>query len=146
MVGLSAGTASWMTGLIFLHHEAVETLLRRPGATSFVLATTDRAGADRLAGTLPDLSVSTREALSEGTRGYIADVFAAPVQMMVLIAVAIGGLLVGLTIYSASVERVKEYGVLKSVGMRNEKLSRLPNAVRPSVPKTARGSGREAGG
>ena len=39
IVGLSAGTSSWMTSFSFIRESAVENLLRVPQATSFLLFT-----------------------------------------------------------------------------------------------------------
>jgi putative ABC transport system permease protein len=43
-------------------------------------------------------------------------VFSAPLRLMVAIAFLVGTLVVGLIIYTATVERQREYGVLKAVG------------------------------
>jgi putative ABC transport system permease protein len=57
VVGLSEGTNSWMTGFLFVRKTALESLLRAPGATSFLLVTpSDRIGTDGLKARLKDLS------------------------------------------------------------------------------------------
>ena len=43
-------------------------------------------------------------------------------RLMVGISLLVGALVVGLVIYTATVERQKEYGVLKAVGARNRTL------------------------
>jgi putative ABC transport system permease protein len=43
-------------------------------------------------------------------------------QMMVAIAFAVGTAILGMVIYTATVERMREYGVLKAVGARNHHL------------------------
>ena len=124
VVGLSEDTASWMVSTLFLRHDAVTSLLRSPGTTSFVLVATDdpAATAERIAAALPDVGVLPRETIAANDIAYLGQAFSIPLRMMVLISVGIGALLVGLTIYSATVERVREYGVLKAVGMRNGRL------------------------
>ena len=52
-------------------------------------------------------------------------IFSAPLQLMVAIASLVGTLVVGLVIYTATVERQREYGVLKAVGARNGMLYRV---------------------
>ena len=54
-----------------------------------------------------------------------AKVFSAPLKLMVSIAFAIGALIIGLIIYTATVERTQEYGVLKAIGTRNGYLYKI---------------------
>lgn len=129
IVGLAEGTNSWMTSFLFIRKSAMESLLRAPDATSFLLVTpSDRVGAEELLTRLQDISGS--EALPK--RQVIANdqklfgkVFSAPIQLMAAIAFLIGALVVGLVIYTATVERQREYGVLKALGARNGMLYRV---------------------
>ena len=52
-------------------------------------------------------------------------IYDAPLGLMVAIAFVVGVLVVGLVIYTATVERRREYGALKAIGMRNRTLYRL---------------------
>jgi putative ABC transport system permease protein len=54
-----------------------------------------------------------------------ARVFSAPLKLMVSVAFLVGTMFVGLIIYTATVERQREYGVLKAVGAQNGFLYRL---------------------
>jgi putative ABC transport system permease protein len=124
VVGLSSETSSWMMSLVFMHHDAASRLLGAVGSTSFIFVSgrPEEAVLAALRGSLPGLAVQPRAEVAANDRDYIGGIFAAPLRLMVLIAMAIGALLVGLTIYSATVERAREYGILKAVGMRNRRL------------------------
>lgn len=125
VVGLSAETASWMVGLLFLRHDAATELLRVGEATSYLLVTVDgdpRGMESRLEAALPGFSVVAREAIAANDIAYLASAFSTPLRLMVVISIGIGAMLLGLTVYTATVERRQEYGVLKAVGMTNRAL------------------------
>lgn len=129
IVGLSDGTASWMTSFIFLPKTAVEELLSAPGATSFLLVSA-RSGRsmeevrDRIA-RLDDLEVMLKSEMAANDTRLFGRFFSAPVRLMTGIAFLVGALVVGLVIYTATVERQREYGVLKALGARNPLLYRV---------------------
>ncbi len=129
VVGLSEGTNSWMTGFLFVRKTALELLLRAPGATSFLLVTpSDYVGADGLRARLKDLSgtnVLTKEQMIANDVRLFGKTFIAPIQLMAAIAFLVGALVVGLVIYTATIERQREYGVLKAIGARNGLLYRV---------------------
>jgi putative ABC transport system permease protein len=126
IVGLSDGTTSWMTSFFFIRKGAAEDLLRAPGATSFLLVT-PAAGAsaealrDRLAD-LPGADALLKDDVAANDLALFSRFFSAPLKLMSGIAFLVGALVVGLVIYTATVERQREYGVLKAIGARNSTL------------------------
>lgn len=128
IVGLSSQTNSWMAGLIFIKKEAAEDLLLSPGASSFLLLRM-KAGADpvytmqRLHRRLgDDIEVLASSAVKQNDRNLLVKIFAVPLQLMVVIAFAVGTVILGMIIYTATVSRAQEYGVLKAVGTHNHDL------------------------
>ncbi len=128
IVGLSDGTASWMTSFVFVRKTGLETLLRAPGATSFLLVTpSERVGDEELRRRLSDLSsleVTPKSNVIANDLNLYGGVFSGPIRLMVAIAFLVGTLVVGLVIYTATIERQREYGVLKAIGARNGLLYR----------------------
>ena len=129
VVGFSEGTSSWMTGYVFVRKTAAETLLRAPGAASFLLVTpSKRIGTEELLTRLKDVSgieVLTKQEMIANDLKLFGKVFSTPIQLMAAIAFLVGALVVGLVIYTATVERQREYGVLKAIGARNGMLYRV---------------------
>lgn len=129
IVGLSNGTTSWMTSFFFVRKDAVEELLLASGATSFLLLTTSE-GADldgilRRLNNLSDVNALTKRQMAANDLKLFAKIFSAPLRLMVGIAFLVGTMIVGLIIYTATVERQREYGVLKAIGAKNGVLYRI---------------------
>lgn len=128
VVGFSEETTSWMTSFIFIRKSAAEALWRTPGGTSFLLVTpptrmTPEALRDRLSD-LPGADALLKRDMITNDARLFARFFSAPLQLMIAIAFLVGTLVVGMVIYSATVERQREYGVLKAIGAHNGVLYR----------------------
>ena len=126
IVGLSNNTTSWMTSFFFMRKEAAEDLLLAPGATSYLLVTTsagaDREGLLRRLNALSGANALTKREMAVNDLKLFAKVFSAPLKLMVAIAFLVGTMIVGLVIYTITVERQREYGVIKAIGAANRVL------------------------
>src|SRR4030067_513043 len=112
IVGLSDGTTSWMTSFFFILKPAAEILLRAPGATSFLLIET-KTGASTIniqsrLDELPGINALTKGDVAANDLKLFAKVFSAPLKLMVGIAFLVGTMIVGLVIYTATIERQRE--------------------------------------
>jgi putative ABC transport system permease protein len=128
VVGLSEETTSWMTSFIFIRKTAAESLWRTPGGSSFLLVTapprmTPQALRDRL-NDLPGADALLKGDMIANDARLFARFFSAPLQLMIAIAFLVGTLIVGMVIYSATIERQREYGVLKAIGAHHGVLYR----------------------
>ncbi len=132
IVGLSDGTTSWMTSFFFILKPAAETLLRAPGATSFLLIDTKTSAnitdiQSRL-NKLPGINALTKAEVATNDLKLFAKVFSAPLKLMVGIAFLVGTMIVGLVIFTATIERQREYGVIKAIGAANRVLYKVVTA------------------
>ena len=129
IVGLSDGTTSWMTSYFFIRRSAAGKLLRAPGAVSFLLIRPEEAvNTDNLINRidrLPGINALTKTTMAANDLKLFAKIFSAPLKLMVAIAFLVGTMIVGLVIYTATVERQREYGVLKAIGAANHILYRV---------------------
>ena len=129
IVGLSNGTTSWMVSFFFIRKSEAENLLLKPGATSFLLVIPEKgaeeAGILQRLNKISNVNALTKRQMAANDLKLFARVFSAPLKLMVSVAFLVGTMFVGLIIYTATVERQREYGVLKAVGAQNGFLYRL---------------------
>jgi len=117
-----------MAGFLFIRKGAAEKLVLTPSATSFLLlALQPQADKDVVANRLQrrlrdDAELLPAAIVKQNDVILLAKIFAVPMRLMVSTAFAVGTAILGLVIYSATVERMREYGVLKAVGAANRQL------------------------
>lgn len=127
VVGFSGGTSSWMTGTFFVTLDAAsQLLLTGDNAAYLFISLKDpsqlKSVKSEIASKVKNVSIIEKKDIAENDFKLYAGIFSGPLRLMVVIAFLIGLMLVGLTIYTATMERAREYGVLKAVGMRNPAL------------------------
>ena len=127
--GLSDQTTSWMLSFAFLRKGAAESLFLTPGATSLLLVKPSPGVApetvrDRLR-ERTGLGAELKATLAENDRQFFLRYFSPPIQLMAAIASLVGALVVGLVLYTATIERQREYGMLKAIGARGRTLYRV---------------------
>lgn len=131
VVGFTDRTASWMTPLLFTSRKTANKLQRRGDLASFFLVRAkDRSSEStnklvlRLKRRFPGLSVLTRERIAANNRALMSETFNTPLLVMVFIALTVGALVIGITIYSFVSERRREFGSMKAIGVGNGRLYR----------------------
>lgn len=130
VVGMAAETNSWMAGFLFMERRAAERVLRSGDAHSFVLVTlapgADRPSVEaRLRRRLHELELLPAAIVKQNDVNLLIRVFALPLRLMVTIAFALGTAILGMVIYTATVEHQREYGVMKAVGAHNRHIYAL---------------------
>lgn len=125
VVGLSADTTFWAGSIAFARITTLRSLLLNPTLESFLLVTPTPGTSpetlrDRLA--IPGTETLLKSDIIANDRKLLARVYDAPIGLMVAIAFVVGILVVGLVIYTATIERRREYGAFKAIGARNRTL------------------------
>lgn len=128
VVGFSDETTFWAGSIAFARTATLESLLRTPGLRTFLIVTPEdglSAGAlrDRLHVEGTDAVLKVEVAMND--RALLARVYDSPILLMVVIAFVVGMLVVGLVIYTATMERRREYGAVKALGAGSHVLSQV---------------------
>ncbi len=128
-VGFSAGTAGIAGKLVFVRRDTAQALINAPGSVSFVLvhAAAGAGGAtlaDSINATVPGVEAMTRAELSANDRDILGDLFVQPINVMTIVGFLVGIAIVGLTMYTTTAERLRDFGVLKAIGASNGYLLR----------------------
>jgi putative ABC transport system permease protein len=127
--GLSNGTSSLVGSYVFARTELVESLILAPGSASFLLLTPQSgAGSDDLITGLqdiPGINALPKSDVMDNNRQVLANIVDSVIFVMVGAAFVVGALVVGMVIYTATIERQREYGVLKAIGARNGMVYRI---------------------
>lgn len=128
VVGLSEGTASWMTSLVFIRRASLEQLMPSPDLVSYLLIAPSTGVAPAVVQQalrrVSGIDVWTKGQMIAADLKTFAPLFA-PITLMTVIAFAVGTLLIGLVAYTDVIERRREYGVLKAVGAGAWRLYRV---------------------
>lgn len=133
VVGLSRGTSGFMTPLAFSTRQTTNALRRQPGTANFFLVQPDPgvtpdALAARIEQEVAGVSALTRAEIAANDRDLFAAVFSKILLPMVAISFAVALIVIGLSVYSSTVERSREYATLKALGLRRRALFELVGA------------------
>jgi len=130
VVGVSKGGDFVAVQTVFANHDEAQQALKMEDKTTFVVVKM-KPDADipefieTVEGADPRFVAFTRDEFTQNTRDRILSNIL-PILLMVLGLAFIVGLAVsGLTIYTATVEKQREYGILKAVGFKNSFLYRV---------------------
>jgi putative ABC transport system permease protein len=130
VVGISSGTAALAGKLLFISLADAQEILRMPDVVGFVLlkltpGVDASAMAEQLGAAHPDLTVQTRSELSRNDREVLSGLFVTPITMMSRVGLLVGLAIVGLTMYTTTAERLRDFGVLKAMGAPNRYLFKV---------------------
>lgn len=128
IVGLSDGTASFMTGFVFITHDAASELVRQPDQTTAVMIGAGDPAAVQQRLEARGLAVLTAEDLRQNGLDLATRVFGTPIRLMVAIAFAAGVLVIALTTYTLVAEHRRDYGIVKAMGATRSHLTAMAAA------------------
>jgi putative ABC transport system permease protein len=124
VVGLTKGTASWMSPYIFISLSAAEEVLQLSGdASFFLLRLSPDANRDEVANMITTefdgLEVFTPAEMAATDRKFLATILDSPIWIMLIISAVIAIAVMGLITYNSILNRLAEFGTLKAIGASN---------------------------
>lgn len=127
IVGLSEGTASLVNSVAFISMDDFESLRGSYDTISFLLVKVSEGEspqvvAARIQAQVRDVTVQTRDDFAAQERKVVKDMSTDVITIMNLIGFLIGLAVMALTVYTSTLSRRKEYGMLKALGARNRDL------------------------
>ena len=127
VVGLTEGTLNIVNSVAFISMSDFMTIRGTSDSVSYLLVKTSSgrspdAVAASIERELGDVTALSRTAFSAQEREVIAGMTTDIVAIMNLVGLLIGLAVMALTVYTATLARRAEYGVLKAVGARNRDL------------------------
>jgi len=129
IVGTSGQTANIAGKHVFVSRDAAQARFGIPGVVNFVLVQIEDGAAaeevaDALNAALPSATATARDQLSENDRDMLGSLFLPPVTVASTVGFLVGLAIIGLTMYTTTAERIRDFGVLKAMGARNAYLFR----------------------
>lgn len=129
VAGLSIGTESLVNSIAFISLDDFIAVRGASGVVSFLLVKTspDKPAeqvAARIEMEVPGVTAQTRAAFAGQERQVVKDMGSEVITIMNLVGFLIGLAVMGLTVYTATLARRSEYGVLKALGADNRDLYR----------------------
>ncbi len=127
VVGFSEGTSSLVNSVAFISMKDFENMRGSYDTISFLLVKVSEGEsphvvAERIEAQVRDVTAQTRDEFSAQERRVIKDMSTDVITTMNLIGFLIGLAVMALTVYTSTLSRRKEYGMLKAIGARNRDL------------------------
>jgi putative ABC transport system permease protein len=117
------GTAAISGSFAFVARGTLERMLHSPGVVSYVLVRA-HSGVDtsalavRIERRLPSVTATTRRDFAASERRVVGDMSTDIVRGMILVGFVIGVAVAGLVAYSQTLTQLRDYGVLRAIGLR----------------------------
>lgn len=125
VVGIAGDSDMFMASFVFMTHQATDAMLKAPGTTSFIMVGTDQPEVAKERLRAAGLHALTRSEIEANDLALKGQAYSAGLGLVVAVAFAVGTLVIALTIYSAIMERRREYGIVKALGSTAGRLYRI---------------------
>ena len=128
VVGISEGGNMVIFQFSFISQKEAEPLFQMKGLTNYFLVKTDGdVGkiASNIKEKIPTVEARTKDEFINENQKLVRETFLPIIYVLTIIALIIGISIIGLTIYTATIEKLQEFGVLKAIGASNFQIYRV---------------------
>lgn len=130
VVGFSEGGDLVITSFAFTSPEELDRIQKLPDAVNYywlsINPSADKSSVIKnIESSIPNVTAVTKEQFVKSNTKIISESFLPVILVLVLVSIAVGIAVIGLTIFTSTVEKAKEYGVLKAIGLKNRQLYSL---------------------
>lgn len=127
VVGLSEGTFILSTSFAFINKADASEIYVLPTTTNYwLVSVTPGADVQRVQSAIntqiPEVNAHTKDHFVQVNVNLIKDIVTPVFGALVVLGALIGIAVIGLTIFTSTIEKAKEYGILKAIGITNSKL------------------------
>ncbi len=126
--GLSEGGTSITNTTLFVRVEDMAAV--QPDSVSYVFVgaapgVSDRSLRDQLASALPGTTVQTRSEFSRSEARIVSDMSADVMRIMNVVGLGIALTVIGLALFTLTLAKIRDFGVVKAIGARPLRLLRI---------------------
>ncbi len=128
--GVSEETNMFIMQYAFVRFEEIQGLVLPPGSATYLLVkvapgVTVTSVQEAIEDRFPAVDVFTPAEMAANNRDVITGSFLPILLVLYVIGFVIGVAVIGLTVYTTTIERAREYGILKAIGAGNRRLTAI---------------------
>ncbi len=128
VVGIADGANMFVFQFSFIDQDDAKELLTTNDLSTFFLVRTEEgqvASVQKEINKIDGIEALTKNEFVDRNRKLIDEVFLPIITVLLLISVFVGTTIIGLTIYTATIEKGREFGVIKALGASNMQIYRI---------------------
>lgn len=130
VAGITEGGNVLIVTYAFMYADDAIKLFKQKGIVNYFIVDTAegadvRTVARDIQSAVPDTEAMSTSVFINNTTSIVKEVFLPIIAVLSLIGIAVGITVIGLTIFTSTLEKAKEYGVLKAIGIRDSQLYKI---------------------
>ncbi len=128
VIGVTEGANMFLFQFAFIEQQKAAELFKMNNLATYYLVNTDSSKTDSVVSeikNIPGIDALTTKDFADKNKETIDEVFVPIILVLVAISILVGIAVIGLTIYTATVEKSREFGVLKALGGSNMQIYRI---------------------
>lgn len=126
VAGTSIETNSLVFQYIFITFDDAKTALNQEKVVNYYLMDVEKSdlgeATKEIEGLVFNSAVKSPVSIADANERVVSESFLPIIELIVVIGLLVGSTVIGLTIYSATMEKVREFSILKAVGSSSFKL------------------------